>query len=37
MQTKNLGKNCDLTRIRTQGFRTEVQCANYYATGELTV
>ena len=37
MQTKNLGKNCDLTRIRTQGIRTEVQCANHCAAGELTI
>ena len=37
MQTKNWVKNCDLTRIRTQGIRTEVQCANDYAAGELTI
>ena len=33
---KKLGKNCDLTRIRTQEIRTEVQCANHYTAWELT-
>ena len=37
MQTKNLGKNCDLTRIRTQGFCTEVQCANHYGFNNLSL